>query len=148
MKRPRSELAPYYNKCIELQGVFKNFYDNIQYEYKEEFKNNVPKQAIAYNPADGLIYPCFFMDKSKCSNCIYPLIFVDKGSVIANVTDCDGALGIFLDHMILQCNIEKTYNIPVGSKVLIYGHIGAYRASNKEGGYDYCIEEILNIKDI
>lgn len=48
--------------------------------------------------------------------------------------------------MILQCNIEKTYNIPVGSRVLIYGRIGVYHASNKKGGFDYCIEEILNIE--
>lgn len=82
-------------KYIKLQGDFKNFYNNIQYEYKEEFKNSVPKQVVAYNPEDGLIYPLFLMDKNKCLKCIYPLEFVDKGSVITNVTNCEGTLGIF-----------------------------------------------------
>ena len=47
--------------------------------------------------------------------------------------------------MILQCNINRTYKIPMGSHVWIYGHVGAYKAANKGGGLDYCIDNIIGI---
>ncbi len=85
------------------------------------------------------------MNPDNCPELIVPIQFIDKGSVIKKVNICN--TNIILNHMILQCNINKTYKIPMGDRVWIYGRVGAYRAGNKEGGYDYCISEIIDIKN-
>lgn len=145
---PRYELAPYYGKCIELIGTYAKDYDYVQFEYKEEFRNVVSKKAIPYNPQTGLITPMYFVDSDKCPEYITPIQIIDKGSIISNVRGDGQFSNICLDHIILQCNILKTYKISLGSNVWIYGRVGAYKAGNKDGGYDYCIEDIVNIKSL
>lgn len=143
MKNARSELAPFCGQCIELIGTFCNFYHYISYRYDEKINNMVPEKSVSYNPSTGLTPVLYFVDPEKCPELKKGLIFIDKGSVISGVEIVN--TDIALDHMILQCNIEKTYNVRLNSKVWIYGRIGAYTANNKEGGYDYCVAEIINL---
>lgn len=143
MLKPRSELASFHGKCIELTGIFNNYYYGIEYIYDESQQNLVPKKSVQYNPKTGLIPVIYFTDPDKCPELTQPIQFIDKGSVIKNVHICN--TNIALDHIVLQCNINKTYNIPLGSKVWIYGTVGAYCANNKEGGFDYRIDKIINI---
>lgn len=145
MKEPRYELAVYHGKCIEIIGTFNNYYSNINYRYDDRF-GTVPEKAVPYNPENRLIPPMYFIEPSIPIENNVGFIKIDKGSVLNNI-EIVGA-NTFLDHIILQENITVSRNIPLKSKVWLYGRIGAYLAPNKEGGHDYCVDKIISISII
>lgn len=127
MKDARYELKKYCGKNVELEGKFKDFYDNIKYVYNEECKNYLPKTQR--------IMPMPIVEEKEYN----PVQICDKGSLITEISGCGQFSDIHLDHIILQCNIKKTYGISLGSKIRISGYVSVYNAKNKIGGIDYCI---------
>lgn len=144
MIEPRNELGVFHGNCIELKGHFNNYYQSVNFVYNEDMRAYIPSKSVLYNPTTNLIPAIYYIDPKMAPELEKALITIDRGSVITAVS----VLGteIVLDHIILQCNIMETYGIALHSDVWIYGKVGAYLASNKFGGYDYCIDKIINIK--